>query len=123
MKRMHAVGMALALGVSAVAGIAYARSGWGALAYNTGNGRWGFAYDKEGQLAADNFAYAECGAGCGIVVRFGPGQCGAFARGSGTSWGKGWGANRSQAEANAVAECNSVAPGTCAPKVWGCNSR
>ena len=98
------------------------RGSWGTIAYNDRNKRWGVVWDNDGQVQADAGAIAKCGAGCSVVFHFvGRGQCGAFARGNGTSWGTGLGANRSEAEANAVARCSTVARG-CVAKVWGCNA-
>jgi hypothetical protein len=99
-----------------------AYSGWGAIASNDRNRRWGMAWDKESQLQADNVAITECGSGCSVRVRFKPNQCGAFARGDGTSWGSGWGESRSEAQTNAVAGCAERGQG-CKIETWRCNSQ
>ena len=97
------------------------RGYWGALAYSSSTGRFGFAYDYRTQADAINAAVAKCRArDCQGVVWFHNG-CGAFARGRG-AWGWGIGNNRAEAESKALAECRKHG-GYCRVIEWACTTR
>jgi hypothetical protein len=77
------------------------------------------------QADADAVALASCNVGgvtgCGVVVRFGPGRCGALASGSAnptgtrvvTIWGGGEGASADAARAAAVSACSANGGTSC----------
>src|SRR5437588_11448524 len=94
---------------------------WGALAYSSYTGRYGFAYDYRTQADAINAAVNKCRArDCQGVVWFHNG-CGAFARGRG-AWGWGIGNNRAEAESKALVECRKHG-GYCRVIEWACTTR
>jgi hypothetical protein len=92
---------------------------WGALAYNSANGAYGFSYNYASKYDADRRALNECGYGCQVVLRFGNG-CAAYATGYDGSYGWGHYPTRYAAEQRALAEC-SARGGGCAIRVWACN--
>ena len=97
------------------------RDYWGALAYSSSTGRYGFAYDYATQAQAINAAVEKCRVrDCQGVVWFHNG-CGAFARGRG-AWGWGIGYSRGEAEAKALAECRKHG-GYCGIVGWACTTR
>jgi hypothetical protein len=67
--------------LSAVAGSKY-----GALAFDSGTMRHGWAYDYDSVEQASVRAQADCGAGCEVVLVFAD-ECAAYVRGSGTAYG------------------------------------
>ena len=94
---------------------------WGALAYSSATGSYGFAYDYSTKAEAINHAVGKCAArDCHAVVWFHNG-CGAFARGP-HAWGWGIGDNRHAAEETALAECRKVGGG-CQIVEWACTTR
>jgi hypothetical protein len=97
------------------------RDNWGAIAYSTATGRYGFAYDYPTQSQAINSAVESCRArDCRAVVWF-VNSCGAFARGDG-AYGWGIGDSRGIAESKALAECRKRGGG-CRIIQWTCTTR
>jgi serine/threonine-protein kinase len=97
------------------------RDNWGALAYSTATGRYGFAYDYPTQSQAINAAVERCNTrDCRAVVWF-VNSCGAFAKGDG-AYGWGIGDSRAIAESKALAECRKRGGG-CRVIQWACTSR
>jgi hypothetical protein len=97
------------------------RDNWGALAYSTSTGRYGFAYDYASQSQAINAAVERCKArDCQAVVWFVNG-CGAFAKGD-SAYGWGIGNTRALAESKALAECRKRGGG-CRIIQWACTSK
>ncbi len=95
---------------------------WGALAYNSASGAYGFSYNYRSEYDADYRAISECaarGPGCEVVLRFGNG-CAAFATGYNGAYGWGHDYTRYSAERIALGECGAHGGG-CQIKVWACN--
>jgi hypothetical protein len=98
-----------------------ARDNWGAIAYSTSTGRYGFAYDYASQAQAVNSAVERCKArDCQAVVWF-VNSCGAFAKGD-SAYGWGIGNTRAIAESKALAECRKRGGG-CHIVQWTCTTR
>lgn len=115
----------LAVASSLAAVIATPQAGaadlYGALAHNPDTGAYGFSYDHASRVDAIQRSLKECGKGCATVLEF-TNACGAYATGSGTSYGWGRGASRGVAQTFALNECGKRG-GACTIKVWGCTSR
>ncbi|MBI3654348.1 MAG: DUF4189 domain-containing protein [Acidobacteria bacterium] len=97
------------------------RDYWGAIAYSSSTGRYGYSYDYGTQADAINSAVNKCGIrDCRAVVWFVNG-CGAFAKGDNAS-GWGVGETRALAESKALAECRKRG-GNCRVTQWVCTTR
>ncbi|RAR59205.1 uncharacterized protein DUF4189 [Paraburkholderia unamae] len=85
----------------------------------------GIAHDYPSQSAADSAAVSACAsngvAGCGTVVVFGTGQCGALAVGSNLAWGAASGNSMTNAESTAINECTSAGGQGCSIQLSACN--
>jgi hypothetical protein len=93
-------------------------SPWGAIAYNSKTGAFGYAIDLPSRRAAETEAGNQCGADCDVVHSFRD-SCAAIARhGSRYAWQSG--ASRQIAEAKARSQCGNEA---CTIAVWGCTSQ
>jgi uncharacterized protein DUF4189 len=89
---------------------------WGAIAYSTKNGSYGFAVDRRTKRDAETDAYRQCGANCDLVRTFRDACAAVAAKPTRTS--SDTGASREIAEMKAMKKCGS----DCAVKVWACTS-
>lgn len=91
-----------------------ARSPWGAIAYSTKTGAYGYAVDRTTKREAETEAFRICGTNCDLLRTFRNG-CGAVAarpkRVSSDT-----GASREIAEAKALRKCGD----NCKIAVWAC---
>jgi hypothetical protein len=98
---------------------AAARSGskqlWGAIAYNSKTGAYGYAVDVKTKRDAETEAFRQCGSNCDQLHTF-KDACGAVAAGKRAVYEPG--ASRQIAEARALAKCGDG----CTIKVWACTS-
>src|ERR1700761_4677773 len=99
---------AMALGASLlVLASGEARAQYGSLAYDSNTKQWGRSFNLQSPRDADQVALSFCRTGgCQVVVRTGPGQCGAIAAArAGTRYHWSTRPYRREAEYNAVAGC------------------
>jgi hypothetical protein len=111
--------IALLLAWHSTAGIAAVRKSkkadWGAIAYNSKNGAFGYAVDLASKRDAETEAFRQCGADCDLIKTF-RNACGAVAVRSGhVAWDTG--ASREIAERKALKRCREEA---CTIAVWAC---
>ena len=87
--------------------------------------KYGFSFNRPSTDQADARAMRECGSDCAVVLRFGGGQCGAYAadqaKGS-NAYGWGTAANSSNAQARAMSECRERGGSSCKVRSWGCDA-
>ncbi|WP_233888781.1 DUF4189 domain-containing protein [Paraburkholderia flagellata] len=85
----------------------------------------GISHDYPSQVDADNAAISFCTSegvgGCGAVVVFGPGQCGALAVGSNLAWGAASGNSMTDAQGGAINECTNAGGQGCNIRLAACN--
>jgi Domain of unknown function (DUF4189) len=115
-----AVFVALLLMAGAV--LAFADDHYGAIAYSTNNGRYGYTYDYSTQASAEAEALKNCGdLSCTIILWF-KNSCAALAIGDGYSYGVAWASGRGDAETSAMTYCSQNGKG-CSIAQWVCTSR
>jgi serine/threonine-protein kinase len=89
---------------------------WGAIAYSSKTGSFGYVVDQKTKRDAEAEAFRQCGSNCDLIRTFRD-ACGAVAakpkRASSDT-----GASREIAEMKAMKKCGS----DCAIKVWACTS-
>jgi len=116
--RALATGLTLALAFAANADAA--RHGnkqlWGAIAFNSKTGSYGYAVDLKTKRDAETAAYRQCGSNCDLIRTFRD-ACAAVAS-KPTRTSSDTGASREIAEMKAMKKCGS----DCAVKVWACTS-
>lgn len=87
---------------------ASAQDYFGAIAFGTQNGAYGYSYNYSDRNQAEQKAISQCqdhgGNGCQVAVWF-RNACGALARSGTTGYGSGWGSNRNLAEQYAMESC------------------
>jgi uncharacterized protein DUF4189 len=89
---------------------------WGAIAYDSKSGAYGFAVDVKTKREAESGAFAKCGSNCDLIKTFRD-SCGVVAvGGKRVTWETG--ASREIAETKALKKCGDG----CAVKVWACTS-
>jgi len=89
---------------------------WGAIAYDSKTGAYGYAVDQKTKREAESAAFAQCGSNCDLVKSFRD-ACGAIAENPKRfAWDTG--ASREIAEAKALKKCGDA----CTIKVWACTS-
>jgi serine/threonine-protein kinase len=120
MKRQTLFGAALLLGALA-APPAWAADHYGAIAFSTGSGALGWAYDYGSRGEAEDEAVSQCGGGCSAVLWF-RNACGAIATSSDHSYGTGWASSRGEAESIALNGCRKHAD-DCGVQRWVCTTR
>jgi len=92
-----------------------AKATWGAIAYNTRTGAFGYAVDVASRRSAETEAFRQCGADCDLIRTF-RNACGAVAaRPKRAFWDSG--ASRAIAEAKALRKCGDE---PCKIAVWAC---
>lgn len=89
---------------------------WGAVAYNSKTGAYGFAVDQKTKREAETAAFAQCGSNCDLIRTFRD-ACGVVAVGGKRTIYES-GASREIAETKALKKCGDA----CAVKVWACTS-
>jgi uncharacterized protein DUF4189 len=117
---MRTVAAALALGMAAQQPALAAvkpspRNAWGAVAYSSATGAYGFAVDQPSKRSAESEAFRQCGADCDVIKTF-RNACGAIAE---TDRHYAWetGASREIAEMKARKKCGGS---ECRVSVWAC---
>jgi hypothetical protein len=101
---------------------ARAQDMYGAIAYSSSTGRYGYSYDGGSRSEAEDYARSKCGRGdCAIKVWF-KNACGALAVGRRGGAGWGWSSSRESAESVALNECQSRTSG-CNMRTWACTTR
>jgi len=89
---------------------------WGAIAYNSKTGAYGYAIDQRTKRDAETAAFNQCGSGCGMIKTFRD-ACGVVAVGGKRTIYES-GASREIAESKAFGKCGEG----CTVKVWACTS-
>jgi uncharacterized protein DUF4189 len=89
---------------------------WGAIAFNTKSGSYGYSVDRKTRREAERDAFRQCGANCDLIRPFRD-ACAAVAS-KPTRTSSDTGASREIAEMKAMKKCGS----DCAIKVWACTS-
>ena len=89
---------------------------WGAIAYSTKSGSYGYAVDRKTRRDAEMDAFRQCGANCDLIRPFRDACAAVASRPTRTS--SDTGASREIAEMKAMKKCGS----DCAVKVWACTS-
>ena len=90
---------------------------WGAVAYNSKTGQYGYAIDYRTRRAAESEAFRQCGPACDLIKSFRD-TCAAVAvKGKVHAWDTG--ASQNIAEMKARKKCGSEA---CKVVVWACTS-
>jgi serine/threonine-protein kinase len=89
---------------------------WGAIAYSSKTGSYGYAVDLKTKRDAETEAFRQCGSNCDLIRTFRD-ACGAVAA-KPNRVSSDTGASREIAEMKALKKCGS----DCAVKVWACTS-
>ena len=118
MRRIAAAGLLLALAALATDASAARRGNrqlWGAIAYSSSSGAYGYAVDRKTRREAESEAYRQCG-DCDVIKTFRD-SCGAIAEKPGKfAWQTG--ASREIVERKALQKC----AGECRIAVWACTT-
>jgi len=102
--------------------VVQAQDNYGAIAYSSSTGRYGYSYDWGSRAEAEDYARSQCGrSDCAVKVWF-KNACGALAVGRRGALGWGWAGSRGQAEGRALSECQARASG-CNIRSWACTTR
>ena len=107
-----------------LAGISPAFAVYGAIAFDEGTGRYGFAWNEQTQHRAEEIALKDCqSGGCKIVVPVGPRECAALASAEkGTAWGAAKRPSADAAKLNAMENCQKRSgAGKCVLRGNECN--
>lgn len=89
---------------------------WGAIAYSSKTGAYGYSVDVKTKRDAETEAFRQCGSNCDLIKTFRD-SCGVVAvGGKRVTWETG--ASREIAETKALKKCGDG----CATKVWACTS-
>jgi len=89
---------------------------WGAIAYSSKTGSFGYAVDKRTKRDAETEAFSQCGSNCDLIRTFRD-ACGAVAA-KPNRISSDTGASREIVEMKALKKCG----GGCTVKVWACTS-
>jgi uncharacterized protein DUF4189 len=111
-----ALGLAAVLAHPAIAARTTSKGPWGAIAYNSTSGAYGFAVDQASRRAAETEAFRQCGADCDVVKSF-RNSCAAIAE-AGRHYAWETGASREIAEMKARKKCGGA--DACKISVWAC---
>ena len=95
---------------------------YGAIAYSTDNGKYGYTYDYGTLASAEADALRNCSAASCQVVLWFKNSCGALAIGNGYAYGAAWANNRGDAETSAMTFCSQNGTG-CNIAQWVCTSQ
>jgi hypothetical protein len=121
-KRVVASGIILA--ALLVLNTAPALAGYGAVAYDEGTRKRGFASSEETQKKADEVATRECGGsdGCKVRFRWASKECAAFAApDKGTAWGGAVKKTLDAAKLGAIENCQKQTKDQCSILESACN--
>jgi len=119
MQRITLVGLLVAfafLSFDAAGARVGKRQLWGAIAYDTKTGSYGYAVDRKTKRDAETDAFRQCGSNCGLIRTFRDACAAVAAKPTRTS--SDTGASREIAQMKAMKKCGS----DCAIKVWACTS-
>jgi len=109
--------LCLALAGGAFAATHAKRQLWGAIAYHSSTGVYGFAVDLKTKREAEAEAVRQCGADCDVIKTF-RNACGAIAEHARHfAWDSG--ASREIAERKAITKCGGK---DCRVVVWACTA-
>ena len=89
---------------------------WGAIAFNSKSGSYGYSVDRKTKREAEMDAFRQCGSNCDLIRPFRD-ACAAVAS-KPTRTSSDTGASREIAEMKAMKKCGS----DCAIKVWACTT-
>ena len=107
--------LALAFAIDADAARYGKKQLWGAIAYSSSSGAYGYAVDRKTRREAESEAYRQCG-DCDVIKTFRD-SCGAIAEKPGKfAWQTG--ASREIVERKALQKC----AGECRIAVWACTT-
>ena len=100
-----------------------ALAGYGAIAYDTETGRYGFSWNEESSHKAEEIALRDCKSkGCKIVIPVGPRECAALASSAnGKVWGGKKAGSRDSAKLGALENCQKRTAGKCEIRGSECN--
>lgn len=118
--RLHVLAV-LAVTALAVSATQAAADNYGAIAYSTDSGAYGYSYDFSSRGEAEARALQECNGNCKIVLWF-KNACGALAVGNDNGYGTAWATDRGGAEATAMSYCRQYSQG-CQVVRWVCTTR
>lgn len=105
-----------ALAVDATAARYGKKQLWGAIAYNSKTGAYGYTVDVKTKREAETAAFRQCGSDCDLIKTFRD-ACGVVAvGGKRVTWETG--ASHEIAETKALKKCGEA----CTVKVWACTS-
>jgi serine/threonine-protein kinase len=108
--------LALALATDADAARYGKKQLWGAIAYSSKTGSYGYTVDKRTKRDAETEAYRQCGTDCDLIRTFRD-ACGAVAA-KPNRVSSDTGASREIVEMKVLKKCG----GGCTVKVWACTS-
>jgi hypothetical protein len=104
------------------AGTAISADKFGAIAYSSATGSFGYSFDHGSRANAEARAMNECsvrGTGCRVAIWF-KNACGAIATGA-NGWGSAWAGSRQGAERAAINNCRKYTQ-QCRVLAWSCTS-
>ena len=109
MKTLIGVGLCLMLFV--VVSLAVAQSDiYGAIAFDSSAGKWGWSTGHSTQADAEQAAIAKCNSpGCKSIMWV-KNACAALATTNDLGWGSAWGINKADAEDKAISTCKQHNP-------------
>jgi serine/threonine-protein kinase len=102
-----------------------ARNYFGAIAYSTTSGAYGYSYDYPTRSEAEARAISECrtrGSGCEVVIWY-RNACGALATAPNGARGWAWAATRKKAQNSALEYCRNHGGDDCGVLCWSCATR
>ena len=102
--------------------VVHAQDNYGAIAYSSSSGRYGYSYDFGSRAEAENYAISKCGRSDCVVKVWFRNACGALAVGQRGGLGWGWSGSRGGAEDIALNECQAKTS-ACNVRVWSCTTR
>ena len=91
--------------------VVQAQNNYGAIAYSSSTGRYGYSYDFGSRAEAEDYAISQCGRSDCVVKVWFKNACGALAVGRRGALGWGWSGSRGSAENIALNECQSRTSG------------
>jgi serine/threonine-protein kinase len=93
---------------------------FGAIAYSSSTGSYGWSYDYRSRAEAERVATRNCGAADCTPALWFVDACGAIAVGD-NGFGTGWGTDRSRAEVEALNSCRGYTS-NCSVRQWVCTT-
>ena len=127
MKKLLGIMLGLLLVVSVTPAIGYYYyyyNMYGAIAYDTATGAYGYTYNYGNRASAESAALSRCGRpGCEVRTWF-YNACGALSTSNDGGWGSSRGSSRYNAEVKALNACRQINPGkNCSIRCWACTDR